>query len=83
MDGFFLCLKRGDDVLVCCDNSKCKYNDDKLCMADNIGIINRNCKSSRKKPKEDNYKAMMQEPFKANCHKENGGYKANHVKVIK
>ena len=54
-----------------------------LCMADNIGIVDRNCISSRKKPKEDNYKAMMQEPFKANCHKENGGYKSNRVKVIK
>ena len=72
-------------MLVYCNNVKCKYNDndDKLCMADNIGIVDRNCISSRKKPKEDNYKAMMQEPFKANCHKENGGYKANHRKVIK
>ena len=75
--------KKRCDVRVCCDNIKCKYNDDKLCMADNIGIVDRNCISSRKKPKTNNYKAMMQEPFKANCHKENGGYKVNHVKVIK
>ena len=69
--------------MIYCNNVKCKFNNDMLCMADNIGIVDRNCISSRKKPKEDNYKAMMQEPFKANCHKENGVYKSNHSKVIK
>ena len=75
--------KKRCDVRVCCDNIKCKYNDDKLCMADNIGIVDRNCISSRKKPKADNYKDLMQPSFRANCHKENGGYKSNHCKVIK
>ena len=68
---------------VCCDNSKCKYNIDMLCMADNIGIVDRNCISSRNKPKGDNYKAMMQPSFKSNCQRSQGGYKANHCKVIK
>ena len=73
------------DMLVYCNNIKCKYNDNQnqICTADNTYIVDRNCISSRKKPKEDNYKAMMQESFKANCHKENGGYKSNRVKVIK
>ena len=68
---------------VCCDNSKCKYNDDKLCMADNIGIVDRNCISSKKKPRDDNYKELMQPSFKSNCQKSQGGYKVNHVNVIK
>ena len=68
---------------VCCDNSKCKYNDDKLCMADNIGIVDRNCISSKKKPRDDNFRELMQEPFKANCRKGSGGYKVNHARVIK
>ena len=72
-------------MLVYCNNVKCKYNDNQnqICTADNTYIVDRNCISSKKKPRDDNYKAMMQEPFKANCHKENGGYKSNHVKVIK
>ncbi len=68
---------------VCCDNIKCKYNDDRLCMADNIGIVDRNCISSKKKPRDDNFRELMQEPFKANCRKGSGGYKVNRVKVIK
>ena len=68
---------------VCCDNSKCKYNDDKLCMADNIGIVNRNCISSRKKPKEDNFKELMQPSFKSNCQRASGKYKSSDNKVIK
>ena len=68
---------------VCCDNSKCKYNDDMLCMADNIGIVDRNCISSKKKPRDDNFRELMQEPFKANCRKGSGGYKSNHTRVIK
>ena len=68
---------------VCCDNSKCKYNDDKLCMADNIGIINRNCISSKKKPRDDNFRELMQPSFKSNCQRSQGGYKSNHARVIK
>ena len=54
-----------------------------LCMADNIGIVDRNCISSKKKPRDDNFRELMQEPFKANCRKGSGGYKVNQTRVIK
>ena len=72
-------------MLVYCNNIKCKYNDNhnQICTADNTYIVDRNCISSRKKPKEDNYKDLMQPSFRANCQKAQGGYKANHCKVVK
>ena len=72
-------------MLVYCNNVKCKYNDNQnqICIADNTYIVDRNCISSKKKPREDNFKELMQPSFKSNCHKENGGYKANHTRVIK
>ena len=72
-------------MLVYCDNVKCKYNDNnnQICSADNTYIVDRNCISSKKKPREDIFKELMQEPFKANCRKGSGGYKVNHTRVIK
>ena len=72
-------------MLVYCNNVKCKYNDNKnqICTADNTYIVDRNCISLKKKPRDDNFKELMREPFKANCSKGSGGYKVNHTRVIK
>ena len=72
-------------MLVYCNNVKCKYNDNnnQICTADNTYIVDRNCISSKKKPRDDNFRELMQEPFKANCRKGSGGYKANHTRGIK
>ena len=72
-------------MLVYCNNIKCKYNNNQnqICTADNTYIVDRNCISSKKKPRDDNFRELMQEPFKANCQRSQGGYKSNHVKGIK
>ena len=69
--------------MIYCNNITCKFNNDKVCNAKDTYVVERRCVSAKRKPQEDNYKALMQEAFKANCHKENGGYKSNRVKVIK
>lgn len=72
-------------MLVYCNNVKCKYNDNQnqICTADNTYIVDRNCVSSKKKPREDNFRELMQPSFKSNCQRSQGGYKANHARVIK
>ena len=69
--------------MIYCNNIKCKFNNDMLCMADNIGIVDRNCISSKKKPRDDNFRELMQAPFNPHCSKSSGKYKASTVNVLK
>ena len=72
-------------MLVYCNNIKCKYNNNQnqICTADNTYIVDRNCISSKKKPREDNFRELMQAPFNPHCSKSSGKYKASTVNVLK
>ena len=50
-------------MLLHCNNKKCRYNDNQalLCGATDIHYVDRLCITFKRKPDEENYRALMRE----------------------
>lgn len=65
-----------------CNNIKCKYNIELDCTAGDAYYINRLCVTFRNKPREENYRRLMQ-PDVGICHRERGSMRHEGNGVLK
>lgn len=53
-----------------CNEYKCKHNDNMTCKCStDVFHVDRLCVTFRKKPREENFRELMQPSFKPNCKK--------------
>lgn len=69
--------------MIYCDNLNCKHYDNQVCTANPVYVVNRNCVTSRRKPRDENYRGLMQASFKTNCSKNRSKWKSNNFEVLK
>ena len=77
-----VCIQKAGEVVVYCNNERCLYNDKQQCVSDKVYYVNRLCVTYRRRPRRDNYRAMMQ-TSRPNCHKSKGKFCADHMSVLK
>ena len=63
--------------MVHCNNDKCMYQTNEGCELHDVYYIERLCVSFRRKPRQENYEALMGAPFNPHCHGTKKGYKSD------
>lgn len=63
--------------MVHCNNDKCRYCGEQGCDLKDVYYIDRLCVSFRRKPRQENYEALMGAPFHPHCHGTQKGYKSD------
>ena len=78
--GFLIAIGRCIYVLVLCTREDCKHNSDQSCIADQVGIVDRQCVTYKRARRKEDYEQLMRQPFNPNCEKTARGYRSSRVK---